>query len=184
MFWSWWPSLSSSWRSLSTNHLAPHYTSELLQVYTPSRNLWSSSMLLLIEPMSRHHAQRIWNSSLNLTTQWGSGICTRKKIQISSQNLSYVTGFQELILLCLFFFVLFLVVLRFENPAGWICAHKKSLLLSLIIIICSVEVKNDDRNAPGRVSWTQEVTIIIQGEQVDLGQNGMVKVRIHSSIKE
>ncbi|XP_033628595.1 kielin/chordin-like protein [Asterias rubens] len=39
-----------------------------------------------------------------------------------------------------------------------------------------VEVKNDDRNAPGRVSWTQEVTIIIQGEQVDLGQNGMVKV--------
>ncbi|XP_038047824.1 kielin/chordin-like protein isoform X2 [Patiria miniata] len=39
-----------------------------------------------------------------------------------------------------------------------------------------VEVKNDDRNAAGRVSWTQEVTIIIQGEQVDLGQNGMVKV--------
>ena len=34
------------------NGKAPHYISELLQVYTPSRNLWSSSKLPLIEPMS------------------------------------------------------------------------------------------------------------------------------------
>ena len=51
------------------------------------------------------------------------------KIQISSQNLSYVTGFQGLILLCLFFFVFFFwcillfFLLRLEHPEGWICAH-------------------------------------------------------------
>jgi len=66
------------------NGKAPHYISELLQVYTPSRNLRSSSMLLLIEPKSRHSwgdrsfssaAPRIWNSlPLNLR----SCVCTAK----------------------------------------------------------------------------------------------------------
>ena len=66
------------------NGKAPHYISELLQVYTPSRNLRSSSMLLLIEPKSRHSwgdrsfssaAPRIWNSlPLNLR----SCVCTTK----------------------------------------------------------------------------------------------------------
>ena len=60
------------------NGKAPLYISELLQVYTPSRNLRSSSMLLLIEPKSQHSwgdrsfssaAPRIWNSlPLNFRT--------------------------------------------------------------------------------------------------------------------
>ena len=66
-----------------------HYISELLQVYTPSRNLWSSSMLLLIEPKSQHSlgdrsfssaAPHIWNS-----------LCTTKfKSLLKTYLMSYV----------------------------------------------------------------------------------------------
>ena len=61
---------------LSRQSNTQYYISELLQVYTPSINLRSSSMLLLIKPKSRHSqgdrsfssaAPRIWNSlPLNL----------------------------------------------------------------------------------------------------------------------
>ncbi|KAJ8032166.1 Kielin/chordin-like protein [Holothuria leucospilota] len=39
-----------------------------------------------------------------------------------------------------------------------------------------VEVKNSNRNVGGGVSWTEEVTVIVDGTQVDLGQSGIVKV--------
>ncbi|XP_063970830.1 kielin/chordin-like protein [Lytechinus pictus] len=38
-----------------------------------------------------------------------------------------------------------------------------------------VEVTNDDRNM-GAVSWTQEVTVIVDGNEVNLGQSGIVQV--------
>ncbi|XP_072164791.1 kielin/chordin-like protein [Diadema setosum] len=38
-----------------------------------------------------------------------------------------------------------------------------------------VEVTNDDRNM-GAVSWTQEVTVIVAGNEVNLGQSGIVQV--------
>ena len=37
----------------SVNNIAPIYISELLKVYTPSRNLRSSNMSLLTEPTSK-----------------------------------------------------------------------------------------------------------------------------------
>ena len=37
----------------SVNNIAPIYISELLKVYTPSRNLRSSNMSLLKEPTSK-----------------------------------------------------------------------------------------------------------------------------------
>ncbi|XP_077999976.1 kielin/chordin-like protein [Glandiceps talaboti] len=40
----------------------------------------------------------------------------------------------------------------------------------------TVEVKNDDRGAFGAVSWTQEVTVIVSGLKVQLGQSGLVEV--------
>ena len=54
----------------SVNNIAPIYISELLKVYTPSRNLRSSNMSLLKEPTSKRTwgdrsfsvaAPRIWN---------------------------------------------------------------------------------------------------------------------------
>ena len=55
------------------------------------------------------------------------------KIQISSQNLSYVTYFQGLIFFSFFFsVVLFFVSLHLELPAEhaeWICAHYKSFII-------------------------------------------------------
>ena len=51
-----------------------------------------------------------------------------------SQNLSYATGFQRLILLCLFSFILFWFLLRLEHPAWWICAQYKTLVLSLLLV--------------------------------------------------
>ena len=54
----------------SVNNIAPIYISELLKVYTPSRNLHSSNMSLLKEPTSKRTwgdrsfsvaAPRLWN---------------------------------------------------------------------------------------------------------------------------
>ena len=54
----------------SVNNIAPVYISELLKVYTPSRNLHSSNMSLLKEPTSKRTwgdrsfsvaALRLWN---------------------------------------------------------------------------------------------------------------------------
>ncbi len=47
-----------------------------------------------------------------------------------------------------------------------------------LFLSCSVEVKNDPRNSAGDVSWTHEISVIIQGNQVDLGQDGTVSVSV------
>ena len=58
----------------SVNNIAPIYISELLKVYTPSRNLRSSNMSLLKEPTSKRTwgdrsfsvaAPRLWNHLSN-----------------------------------------------------------------------------------------------------------------------
>ena len=66
--------------------------------------------------------------------------CTRWQTQSNNTcNLSYVTGFQWLILLCLFFFVLFLFGLGFTAP--WTPSRVDMCALSPIIIIIIVIIK-------------------------------------------
>ena len=82
-------------------------------------------------------APRIWNSlPLNLRF-----LSLYHKIKISSQNLTYVTGFQGLILLCLFFFVLFCFVLF---VVGFNCALNTQqggyVRITSLIIIISMEL--------------------------------------------
>ena len=83
----------------SFNNIAPIYISELLKVYTPSRNLRSSNMSLLKEPTSKQTwgdrsfsvaAPRLWN---HLRTKLKS--CHSKTRFKSLLNSSYVTIFQR-----------------------------------------------------------------------------------------
>ena len=138
----------------SVNNIAPIYISELLKVYTPSRNLRSNNMSLLKEPTSKRTwgdrsfsvaAPRLWN---HLPPQLKScHSITRFKSLLKTP--SYVTIFQRWCIcncivhvpryiiiffaitvncLCLCFFLF----PRLEHPAGWICARYKSLLLLLL----------------------------------------------------
>ena len=56
--------------SVTVNNIAPIYISELLKVYTPSRNLRSSNMSLLKEP----------------TSKWTWGVCRGSETLESSSN--------------------------------------------------------------------------------------------------
>ena len=51
--------------------------------------------------------------------------------------------------------------------------------MMLIFNLCSIEVSNDPRNSAGDVSWTHGISVIVQGNQVDLGQDGAVTVSYH-----
>ena len=146
----------------SFNNIAPIYISELLKVYTPSRNLRSSNMSLLKEPTSKRTwsnrpfsvvVLRLWNhlptklKSCHSITRFKSLLKTH--LTCMSQFLkddvyTYTYMYLELHCTCsllhctcyhckLFVFMFFLFP-HLEHPAGWICARYKSLLLLLLLL--------------------------------------------------
>ena len=142
----------------SLNNIAPIYISELLKVYTPSRNLLSSNMSLLKEPTSKRTwgdrsfsvaAPRLWNhlptklKSCHSKTRFKSLLKTHLMSQFLKDDVYYFVIALYMYLGTWFcfcyhyklFVFMFFTFLRLEHPAGWICALYKSLLLFIIIII-------------------------------------------------
>ena len=88
----------------SVNNIAPIYISELLKVYTPSRNLRSSNMSLLKEPTSKRTwgdrsfsvaALRLWNhlptklKSCHSITRFKSLLKTNLMSQFFKEDVYY-----------------------------------------------------------------------------------------------
>ena len=69
----------------SINNIAPIYISELLKVYTPSRNLRSSNMSLLNEPTSK----RTWVIDLFLSRLRDSGIIFQLNLNLACQHFYF-----------------------------------------------------------------------------------------------
>ena len=47
-----------------------------------------------------------------------------------------------------------------------------------LFIVSSVEVQHDNRDAPGEVSWAQNMTVYVGDVVVDLMQGSLVRVRL------
>ena len=146
----------------SFNNIAPIYISELLKVYTPSRNLHSSNMSLLKEPTSKRTwgdrsfsiaAPRLWN---HLPTKLKScHSITRFKSVLKTHLMSQVFKDDVYCLPCtctctctslhchckLFVFMFFSLFPSLEHPAGWICTCYKSLLL--LVLVQAADTPND-----------------------------------------
>ena len=100
---------------------------ELLRVYTPSRNPLSSSMLLLIEPKSRHSwGDRSFSSAATLYHLISDLVFVPKHSNLFSKPI-LCQRFSRTHLLCLILFVLF--VLGFYSTLNTQC------ITSLIIVV-------------------------------------------------
>ena len=132
----------------SVNSISPVYISELLKVYTPSRNLRSSNMSLLKEPTSKRTwgdrsfsvvAPRLWNhlptklKSCHSITRFKSLLKTHLMSQFFKDDVYFCTCISvHNFVFCYCLYSCFFCFRALSTQQGGLCARYKSLILLLL----------------------------------------------------